>query len=235
MASAQSLINRALKQIGALSAGETPTSEETDDALTAMNAMFGTWRNDRLMVYALADNSLTLVVGQSSYTIGIGGDLSITRPVAFDSAYTTESGTDTPVRLIDEAYYDAIPDKTVTSSLVQVAFYNPTMASSQGTLKVWPVPSVANTLHLVTWIELAPITSLSAAIVLPQGYEDAIASNLALRIAPEYPTAKVSPLLVKMANDSLNAIKRINKPMLHLTSPMAKDFHGHRSNILIDA
>lgn len=232
MATAQILINRACRLNKIVQSGAAASANQSADALEALNAMLDAWRNDRMMVYAMTDSPLTMVASTSSYTVGTGGDLNISRPVKFEDAFMRIGATDTPVELIDQIQYDGIPDKTVTSSIVSRAFYNPTMVSSLGTLKVWPVPSSANALHMVYWVQLVSIATLGTTITLPPGYEEAIVTNLAVRIKMEY-SDTIPPLLLKMASDALAGIKRINSPEIRSYSPMAQAMYTKRSNILV--
>ena len=78
MATAQTIINRALRLIGAIEAGETPTSDESADALEALNAMIESWQTERLFVYALVDTSFSMVAGDGSYTVGPSGNFNLT-------------------------------------------------------------------------------------------------------------------------------------------------------------
>lgn len=228
MATAQTLINRALRLCGVIGSGETPTSDDTADCLIALNAMLDSWRNERLMVYAISENTLTMTVGDSSYTIGSGGDLNTTRPVKIEHAFMRVSDIDYPVAVVDKRRFDAIQDKTVTSDLIDMIYYNPSM--STGTLKVWPVPSVANVLHLGLW---EPITAFSAAsdtVTLPPGYERALAYNLAIEIAPEY-GRKASQEVVEIARMSKGDIKRVNSPGLKAYPEVGLMFYASRSDI----
>lgn len=206
MATGQTLVNRAMRLLGLINSGESPTSTESDDALIAINAMLDSWRNDRLMTYALQDESLTLVAADFSYTIGSGGQLNTTRPVSIESCYCRANSLDYPVRVIQFDEWNSIVDKTATSDIPEVVYYEPTMAT--GTLLVWPVPTTANVLHLTTRVPLTALV-LGTTVSLPPGWEDAIASNGAIAIAAEF---QIDPRqsVVKMSQDSLKGIKRIN-------------------------
>ena len=70
MATAQTTINRALRLIGAISSGESPTTDESNDGLTALNAMLESWQLDRLTVFAFQDKTFTLVASDGSITLG---------------------------------------------------------------------------------------------------------------------------------------------------------------------
>ncbi|UOF78811.1 tail adaptor [Caudoviricetes sp.] len=230
MATGQTLVNRALRLLGVISSGETPTSDESNDTLTAINAMLDSWRNDRLMCYALQDETLTLVASDSSYTIGTGGQLNTTRPVSIESCYCRASSIDYPVKIISFEDWNSIVDKTASSDIPECVYYEPTMAT--GTLRVWPVPNTANVLHLTTRVPLTALT-LAGTVSLPPGWEDSIASNGAIAIAPEF-QVEPSSAVVKMANDSLKGIKRINSRPIMANTEMALMFGIQRSNIITD-
>lgn len=214
MATGQSLIDRACRLLGVVASGSSASSAESADALIAMNAMLDTWRNDRLMGYALTTVSKAMTVADASYTFGTAADFNSARPVMVKHAYMTIGDTDYPVKICTDAEWFAIEDKTVTSDLVEKIWYNPSM--STGTVNVWPVPNATNTLYLVVMTPVADLT-LAGTVALPQGWEDAIAYNLSIRIAPEF-GAQVPAAVAKSAVDTLAAIKRRNStPILSQT------------------
>ena len=69
------IISRALKDIGALEAGETPTSEAAQDAFDMLNDMCDQWSNEQMMVYYKSEIIFPIVSGQTQYTIGPGGEI----------------------------------------------------------------------------------------------------------------------------------------------------------------
>ena len=87
MSTAATIIARSLRLLGQIEAGGTPSSDEYADGLTALNAMVSSWNNDGLMCYARQTESLTLSASTASYTIGPGGTLNTTRPVAIEGAW----------------------------------------------------------------------------------------------------------------------------------------------------
>lgn len=230
MANGQSLVNRALRLIGQIPAGEDATPDESDDALEALNAMLETWRNKRLMCFAMQEQSLSLTSGDNSYTIGPAGDLNTTRPVAIEAAWVAVDGYDHPVRIIEDKEYALIPDKTQEGGYPEVANYKATMAT--GTLYVWPVQNTARTMKLLTRVPLSALT-LAGTVSLPPGWEEAIASNLAIRLAPEY-EASPSAEVREMARDSMASIKAVNHRPIKGDSGLT-GLVGHRSaNIITD-
>jgi len=64
------IISRALKDIGALEAGETPTPEAAQDAFDMLNDLIDQWSNEDMMVYNTTEIIFPLISGQVQYTIG---------------------------------------------------------------------------------------------------------------------------------------------------------------------
>jgi len=64
------IISGALKDIGALEAGETPTPEAAQDALEVMNLMLDQWSNENMMVFNVTEIIFTLTNGVVQYTLG---------------------------------------------------------------------------------------------------------------------------------------------------------------------
>ena len=212
-----------------MASGESLTTAESADALIALNAMLESWQTEKLVVYALADTAFTMTATDASYTVGPSGNFNLTpRPPKIENCFVRASGIDYPVELIDQDRWYAIPDKTSDSDIPIYAYYEPTL--STGTLQLWPVPNAAHSLHIVTWTTVASLAAVGTTITLPQGYERALAYNLAVEIAPEF-GREASETVQRTAMESKAAIKRANqRPMLaytelhHLTG-------GQRSNI----
>ena len=69
------IISRALKDIGALEAGETPTPEAAADAFDMLNDMCAQWSNENMMVFYRTEMIFPCVQNQIQYTIGPGGQV----------------------------------------------------------------------------------------------------------------------------------------------------------------
>jgi len=64
------IVSRALKDIGALEAGETPTPEAAQDALDMLNDMMDQFSNEDMMVFNFTEIIFPVIAGQTQYTIG---------------------------------------------------------------------------------------------------------------------------------------------------------------------
>ncbi len=230
MATAQTIIDRALRLIGAIASGESPTAQESADGLVALNAMIASWQAEKLNVYAYVETAYNTVAGTSSYTVGPSGNFNLTpRPPKLEGIFIRDSNQDYPIDLVDKNEWYGIVDKTTQSDFPLKAYYEPTLAT--GTLKVWPVPDSVKSLRILTWTSLVELATVGTTITLPQGYERALAYNLALEIAPEY-EKKPSPTVNSVALESKAIIKRTNIRPILLDNELNVMFGGGRSDIV---
>lgn len=223
MATAADIIKRALRLIGALATGETPSAAEQADGLVSLNSMLDAWRNESLSVYALRDETLTLT-GAASYTIGPIGNLNTVRPVKIESAYQRVNGTDYKIRLASAIAWADLAAKSITDADVSDwLYYEP--SSPLGKLWLYPTPTTG-VLHLLTW---TPFSTFAATdqVALPPGYQDAITYHLAIRLAPEY-ARPVTAEIAATAKAAKDGLQRMNfRPPL-----MASGFgSGRRADI----
>jgi hypothetical protein len=70
MAVPYDIVSRALKDIGALEAGETPSPDAALDAFEMMNDMIDQWSNENMMVFNVTEIICPVISGQTQYTIG---------------------------------------------------------------------------------------------------------------------------------------------------------------------
>ena len=74
-------INGALRVLGILAEGETPSAATSQDALTALQQMLDSWNTERLSVYSTQDQVFTWLPGQISRTLGPTGNFVGNRPI----------------------------------------------------------------------------------------------------------------------------------------------------------
>lgn len=231
MATAQTIVDRAARLVGGVASGVSVTAAEGADGLIALNAMIESWQTDKLFVYALTDTAFNTIANDGSYTVGPAGNFALTpRPHKIEECFIRVSDDDIPVRIVESDEWFAIPDKTATAEYPDVAYYEPSLTT--GTLLVYPVPTAINGLHIVTWTVISSLATLATSIAMPPGYERALAFNLAIEwAAPEFghPASKE---VVKIAQDSMAAIKRANHRSIMNYSPMGQVFATPRANII---
>ncbi len=224
-------INRALRLLGILAEGETPSAATSQDCLMALNQMIDSWNTERLSVFSTQDQVFNWPVGQISQTIGPTGDFVGNRPVYFDdSTYFRDPGTNVSfgIKFINQQQYDGIAVKTVTSTYPQVIFVN--MTFPDATMFIYPRPTRLLEWHFISVEELNKPADLATVLYYPPGYLRAFTYNLAMEFAPEF-GVEPSPQVQRIAMTSKRDLKRINNPDDVMALPYALVANRQRFNI----
>jgi len=223
-------ITRALRLLGILAEGETPSAAMSQDALVALNQMIDSWNTERLSVFCTQDQVFTWPAGEISRTLGPTGDFVGNRPVLMDDAtyYKAPNGVSYGIKFINQQQYDGIAVKTVTSTYPQVCWVN--MGFPDVTLTVYPKPTQELEWHMVSVQELDQPAALDTELHFPPGYMRAFAYNLAMEIAPEY-GVEPAPQIARIAMTSKRNLKRINNPDDVMALPYAMVANRQRFNI----
>lgn len=229
-------INRALRLIGMLAEGETPSAATAQDSLMALNQMIDSWNTERLSVFSTIDQIVNWPVGSINETLGPSGSLvrlngTAQRPVLVDdSTYFKDPGTGVSygVKLINQQQYNGIAVKTVTSTFPQVVFVNMTYPDID--IFIYPRPTRLLEWHFVSVEQLTQPATLSTDILFPPGYLRAFTYNLACEIAPEF-GVEPSPQVQRIAMYSKRNLKRINNPDDVMSMPYAIVATRQRFNV----
>ena len=205
-------INGALRLLGVLAEGETPSAATSQDALNALNQMIDSWNTERLAVFSTQDQVFSWLPGFISRTLGPTGNFVGTRPVLLDdSTYFKDpaSGISYGIKILNQQQYNGIAVKTVTSTYPQVIWVNMTYPDVE--MYIYPVPTKTLEWHFVSVEELTQPALLATALTFPPGYLRAFRYNLACEFAPEF-GIEPSPTVSRIAMASKRNLKRINNP-----------------------
>ena len=205
-------INGALRLLGVLAEGETPSAETSQDALTALNQMIDSWNTERLAVFSTQDQIFLWPPGELNRTLGPTGDFVGNRPVLLDDAtYFRDPQTNVSygIKFINQQQYDGIAVKTVTSTYPQVIFVNMTYPDID--MYVYPKPLRELEWHFISVEELTQPATLATPLTFPPGYLRAFRYNLACEMAPEF-GVEPSTQVQRVAMYSKRNLKRINNP-----------------------
>ena len=224
-------INRALRLLGVLAEGETPSASVSQDSLTALNQMIESWNTERLSVFSTQDQIFTWPAGEITRTLGPSGNFSGNRPILLDDAtYYRDPGTNVSfgIKFINQQQYDGIAVKTVTSTYPQVIFVN--MTFPDVTMTVYPKPTRDLEWHFISVQELSNPAVLTTNLTFPPGYLRAFVYNLAMEIAPEF-GVEPSPQVTRIAMTSKRNLKRINNPDDIMSMPYSLIATRQRFNV----
>ena len=212
MTTAGEQIYGALRLLGVLAEGETPSAETSQDALMALNQMIDSWNTERLAVFSTQDQIFLWPPGELNRTLGPTGDFVGNRPVLLDDAtYFRDPQTNVSygIKFINQQQYDGIAVKTVTSTYPQVMWINMTFPDIE--MVIYPVPLRLLEWHFISVEELTQPANLTTSLTFPPGYLRAFRYNLACEIAPEF-GVEPSPQVQRIAMYSKRNLKRINNP-----------------------
>ena len=224
-------INRALRLLGVLAEGETPSAAVSQDALAALNQMVDSWNTERLSVFSTQDQVFSWPASVRSRTLGPSGDFVGNRPILLDDAtYFRDPGTNVSfgIKIINQQQYDGIAVKTVTSTYPQVLWLNMTYPNIE--MYIYPVPTRLLEWHFISVQELTNPATLATTLAFPPGYLRAFTYNLAMEIAPEF-GVEPPPQVVRIAMTSKRNLKRINNPDDVMSMPYSLIATRQRFNI----
>ena len=167
MTTAGDQINGALRLLGVLAEGETPSAATSQDALFALNQMIDSWGTEKLSTFTTQEQVFSWLPGFISRTLGPSGDFVGDRPVLMDDAtyfVDASTGISYGIKLINQQQYDGIAVKNVTSTFPQVMWINTNYPNID--MHVYPVPTKVLEWHFISAAQLtqpATIATPSAA------------------------------------------------------------------------
>ena len=231
MTTAGEQINGALRLIGQLAEGETPSAATSQDSLAALNQMIDSWNTERLSVFSTQDQVFSWPPNVLSRTLGPSGDFVGNRPILIDDAtyfLDPASGISYGIKIINQQQYDGIAVKTVTSTYPQVIWIN--MDYPNIDMYVYPKPTKVLEWHFISVTELTQPATLTTTLSFPPGYLRAFRYNLACEIAAEF-GVEPSPQVKRIAMSAKRNLKRINNPDDVMSIPYAIVSTRQRFNI----
>ena len=231
MTTAGDQINGALRLLGVLAEGETPSAATSQDALSALNQMIDSWGTEKLSTFTTQEQVFSWLPGLISQPLGPSGDFVGDRPVLMDDAtyfVDASTGISYGIKIINQQQYDGIAVKTVTSTFPQVMWINTNYPNID--MHIYPVPTKVLEWHFISAAQLDQPATLSTELYFPPGYLRAFRYNLACEIAPEFGIEP--PLTVgRIAMTSKRNLKRINNPDDIMSIPYAIVSTRQRFNI----
>lgn len=122
MPTAQNIISKSMRLLGAIASGESPSSVELSDGLESLNSIIDSWAITFPLNYCEQDESVTMTASQAVYSIGTESVTiaSITRVTTVATVTTTfahglETGCKVTVSGATESDYNTTAAITVTS------------------------------------------------------------------------------------------------------------------------
>jgi len=205
--SANDIIEKAMVKARIIYPGESVPSSKLTQVYEELNDMIESWALEKLLLVADTLEYFSLVVGQSEYTYGTGGDFDSIRPIEIKNECFIRSGnTDYPISLKTLDMYRKQANKT-SSSRPRIMAYNPEYPL--GRVFFWPSPSSTDAVHIRVAKLLTSFPDQTTSVDLGVGYSRALVTNLAIEISPNF-GKKVSKELAFAADQAKTVIKSSN-------------------------
>lgn len=173
------LIAEAFQEIGVIAIGDTLSDALASVGLEKLKRLLNSWNADRQAVYADQFPTFTLIPSLQPHTIGPSGATWTTaRPVSIEGAQLVLSGGSTiTIHLHQAAWWQGLPNATVSSATPTDGYYDPTFPN--GSLYLFPVPTSASSVQLLVRRVLDEAITLATVFTLPPGYREAVTLTLA--------------------------------------------------------
>lgn len=179
----QEIVVRARRLLGVHADEEPLQAHELVAGIQALNMMLKAWQADGVKYWTMTEGELALVQSQVSYSFASGGDFT-TVPLDIMQMRITRSGTDLEMTELSREDYYNLPLKTNEGYPTQW-FYDRQRES--GTLYVWPSPDAsAGTLKFSYRRTIMDVDAGANNVDLPQEWYEALTTNLAKRLIPDY-------------------------------------------------
>lgn len=205
------IIGGAMKDIGALAAGEVPSGVEAADGLTLLNALVDSVSNLRLMIYSQNINKFSFTPSTQSYTLGAGATWNMARPVRIEQMsieiQSASPKLEIPIPMLRDEEWQAYTVKTLSSTF-PLAVYDDGGFPNR-TLSFWPIPTEADKAVIYSWQAINRFAAVTDTVSLPPGYERFLRTGLAIEISPSY-GLEPSPTLVSNYKEAKHVLKTLN-------------------------
>lgn len=195
------IVKAAMRKVGALASGQTPSSQDYADAQVSLNALVAIFQKKHGMpLWAREDYTLTLVDGTASYTFGIGQTINIPFPLTVHGiTLENSSGGKIDAIPVSKSEFDLL--STNASGTPNSYMYQPRV--NYGVLSLWPTPdatAVSTYTCVITYQRpFEGFTASAETPDFPQEWQNALIYNLAYNLAPEYGLPKEDRLELKEA------------------------------------
>lgn len=224
---ATTIITGAYEILGVIDPNTTLPPTLLTKGFRRLNMMMGSWARQPLTIPVIERDVFPTVTGKGGtanpYTVGIGGQLNMQRPTKLEGAgllllASQPTPTEIPRAVYTDDAYEAIQIKDLSNGLFTGVYYNPTFQPF-GTLSLWPVPdgSVPTSIVLYHLQALTQFVSPGAIYNLPEGADEAVEYNLAMRLAdPSAVPAERLANIQSIARSSLSVFKRSNTKLVDM-------------------
>lgn len=184
-----SIIKGALRLVGAISQGDTPTTDQVNEASEALNMLMKHWMIDGMQLWALKNTSFSLTASTNTYRIGLSQTINVPKPLKIIQVFrrNISSNIDVPIRIISKQEYNSLSNKSNTGYPIQLYYDS---QRNYGDIFLYLTPdatiAAAETIHIIYQRPFEDFDASTDEPDIPQEWFDPLKFGLATRIAGEY-------------------------------------------------
>lgn len=227
-ASTQDIVKEALELLGVIAEGEPLEAAQLQNSLRTFNFMVDNWNTEKLTIYVLARNTFTLTASTNPHEIGPGiaaPGLDAPRQNRLEQGQAWISGgslgqTEDELEIYTRTEWADRYDGAAGASLPSALYYEPLFPTAKLWFDVKPDQAYTLVLYLEQMLQQILSDGTTTELKLPPGYAEALASNLAIKLAPKY--GRSAPVeVINSAVESKANIKRLNRKPIYFAGDPA--------------
>lgn len=180
------VITAALRKLGVLPSGGSPSGNQTNEANDSLNALVKTLQADGMPLWKISSQTFTVTSGTASYTVGPSQTINCPKPLKILQALTTPSGgVNTTMNIYNRYDFNELPNTSDFTGEPTTLYYQP--GNTTGTITLWPIPD--NSTTSITFHYHSPYEDMSSAtddFDFPSEWMTPLIYLLAWMMAPEY-------------------------------------------------
>lgn len=186
------IIEGALRIVGGIGQGDTPTTAQYDEAAEALNMIVKALAAKGMPLWAVQQVTIPLVEGQADYDFG--SLFATLKPLKIIQAWNRNLTTkvDVPMRILTRYDYNLLGNKTSQGNPIQLMhdLSGPIADPTINTVFLFPTPDATsaanNTVFIVFQRQFQDFTSGTETPDFPQEWHEALKYQLAAAMAFEY-------------------------------------------------
>lgn len=180
------VITGALRKLGVLPSGGTPTASQISEASEALNALLKAFQADGMPLWKINTQTFTTTASTATYTVGPSQTVNCPKPLKIIQAFWTPSGgTNTPLNIYTRYDFQDLPQGTTYTGAPVNLYYQPLRTT--GVIKLWPAPADSTTVITFSYQSMyEDMDNASDDFDFPSEWIQALIYNVAWSLAPEY-------------------------------------------------
>ena len=186
------IINDAMHDAGLLEEGENPNSDQLATNQRRLCDIINLWQTQGLKLFLNVDTAITLVDGQSLYTLGPGGTVDMVKPTRALQGYVLVADSEVRRPIIPISWNEWLNLSQVEANPGAINSYFIDKQSTLLKVHVWQTPDATealNELHLLLQVQATNPANLEENVTFPQEWRIALRWGLADDICTGQPQA----------------------------------------------